>query len=579
MTPDSSPNAARSTALAAFTYALCWLLPNHHVPWTDFYSDAWAACVLWVLAVVVLWRSRHTPVLTWHALPLLALACVGIVWLQFAAGLIETLGVAFVGTLYLLGLMLALLVGAVWERWKPGQCADFLFLTVLFGASASLLIQLQQWLQINPGTAFWLFIPAPPSRFHGNLGQPNQLASLLCLGVVACAWLHDQRRLAGWVAWGWAALLAVGLALTESRTSWVVVIFSLTMLLVLRTRLAIPRSLMGGALSWAGVFTLCVAALPSVNLWLGRAAELRPLRGISAAELRLEFWAKLWEALLLRPWSGYGWMQTSFAQFSPDPYAMVSDGTVRHAHNLVLDLGVELGLPLGLAVCTVLAVWAINGVQRVRQLQQLWMLLFVVALSVHAMLEFPLHYAYFLLPLGLMLGTLNVALKFKPVLSTRVWHAAIALLLTAAGLVITVYDYVRIERDFFSLRFEYQKLEKSERPAAPDVVALTHLQDMLWLARVDPDKEHTEQDLERALRTMKLLPSLMANYKLAAMYAFAGQPKQSEYWIVVMTRMNRPEERVVRDLRRQWDEQATAYPPMALVGWPEKAGPALLRNK
>lgn len=64
----------------------------------------------------------------------------------------------------------------------------------------------------------------------------------------------------------------------------------------------------------------------------------------------------------------------------------------------------------------------------------------------------------------------------------------------------------------------------------------------------------------------------MANYKLAAMYAFAGQPKQSEYWIVVMTRMNRPDERVVRDLRRQWDEQATAYPPMAIVEWPEEAG-------
>lgn len=578
MTPDSSSNAARLTALAALIFALCWLLPNHHVPWTDFYSDAWAAGVLWVLAVVVLWRNRHAPVVAWHALPLLALACSGIVWLQYAAGLVETLGVAFISTLYLVGLMLALLVGAAWERSKPGQCADFLFMAVLFGASGSLLIQFQQWLRIDPGAAFWLFIPAPPSRFHGNLGQPNQLASLLCLGVVACAWLHERRRLAGWVAWGWAVLLAIGLALTESRTSWVVVLISLGMLLVLRKRLAIPRSLMAGALSWAGVFTLCVLVLPSVNVWLGRAAELRSLRGISTAEARFEFWVKLWEALTLRPWSGYGWMQTSFAQFSPDPYAMVSDGTIRHAHNLVVDLGVELGIPLGLAVCTVLAVWVISAVRRVGQLQQLWILLFVVALGVHAMLEFPLHYAYFLLPLGLMLGALNVALKLKPVLNARLWPAVIAVALAGVGLAITVHDYVRIENDFFSLRFEHQKLEKAGAHSAPDVIALTHLQDMLWLARVDPSQTHTEQDLARALRTMKLLPSLMANYKLAAMYAFAGQPKQSEYWIVVMTRMNRPEERVVRDLRRQWDEQAAAYPPMTVVGWPEEAGYASPRK-
>ncbi|MBH2042608.1 MAG: O-antigen ligase C-terminal domain-containing protein [Comamonadaceae bacterium] len=569
MTLDSSANTARLTALAALTYALCWLLPNHHVPWTDFYSDAWAAGVLWLLAVVVLWRSRHAPALEWHALPLLALACGGIVWLQYAAGLIESLGVAFISTLYLAGLMLALLVGAAWERWKPGQCSDFLFFAVLFGASGSLLIQLQQWFRIDPGAAFWLFIPAPPSRFHANLGQPNQLASLLCLGVLACAWLHERKRMAGWVAWLWAALLAVGLALTESRTSWIVVLFSVAVLVVMRNRLAISRNLMGGALSWAGVFALCVAALPSANVLLGRAAALRPLRGISAGELRFEFWVKLWEALSLRPWSGYGWMQTSFAQFSPDPYAMVSDGTIRHAHNLVMDLGVELGIPLGLAVCTVLALWAIGAVRRVRQLQQLWMLLFVVALGVHAMLEFPLHYAYFLLPLGLMLGALNVSLQFKPVLSTRLWPAAVAVALASVGLVITVHDYVRIENDFFSLRFEHQKLEKSGGRTEPNVVALTHLQDMLWLARVDPSQTHTEQDLERALRTMKLLPSLMANYKLAAMYAFAGQPIQAEYWIVVMTLMNRPEERVVRDLRRQWDEQAMSYPPMALVGWPK----------
>ena len=568
MTLDSSSHASRLTALAALTYALCWLLPNHHVPWADFYSDAWAACVLWVVSVVVLWCNRHAPVLEWHALPLLALACAGIVWLQYAAGLIETLGVAFISILYLAGLMLALLVGAAWERWKSGQCADFLFMAVLFGASGSLLIQLQQWWRIDPGMAFWLFIPAPPSRFHGNLGQPNQLASLLCLGVLACAWLHGQRRLAGWVAWCWAALLAVGLALTESRTSWVVVLISLIVLIVLRKRLAIQRSLMAGVLSWTGVFALCVAALPSVNVWLGRAAELRPLRGISTAEARLEFWVKLWEALILRPWSGYGWMQTSFAQFSPDPYAMVSDGTIRHAHNLVVDLGVELGIPLGLAVCTVLAMWVFSAVRRVGQLRQLWMLLFVVALGVHAMLEFPLHYAYFLLMLGLMLGALNVALEFKPVLNARLWPGAVAVALAGVGLAITVHDYVRIENDFFSLRFEHQQLEKAGGRTAPDVIALTHLQDMLWLARVDPSQTHTEQDLGRALRTMKLLPSLMANYKLAAMYAFAGQPMQAEYWIVVMTRMNRPEERVVRDLRRQWNEQATAYPPMAVVGWP-----------
>lgn len=262
-------------------------------------------------------------------------------------------------------------------------------------------------------------------------------------------------------------------------------------------------------------------------------------------------------------------MQTSFAQFPSDPYAMVTGGTLRHAHNLFMDLVVELGLPLGLAVCLLLGVWMVSALRRVAKVEQLWMLLFVVALGVHAMLEFPLHYAYFLLPFGLMLGALNVALKFKPVLSTRLWPTVVALVLGGVGLSITVYDYARIERDFFTLRFEHQKLDKAGERVAPDVVALTQLQDMIWLARIDPSKTYAEKDLERALKTMKLLPSIMANYKLAAMYAFAGQPRQAEYWIVVLTRMNRLGEREVRDIRRQWDEQSAVFPPMAEVAWPE----------
>lgn len=568
MTSDSSPRPARWTVLAAFVFALSWLLPNHHEPWVDFYSDAWAALVLWCVGVAVFCRVRLATRIGWHMLPILALGCVAIVWVQYAAGLVESFGVAWTSSLYLLGLMLALLVGAAWERWQPRQCVDFLFIAVLVGATGSLLIQVQQWLLLDPGQFFWLFIPPPPSRFHANLGQPNQLSSLLCLGVLACAWLNGRGRLPGWLAWGWAVMLGVGLALTDSRTGWAIVLVVLGALLVWRRRLAIPRPLLVGAFAWAIVFALCVVALPHVNLWLGRANELQELRGASTLHLRLEYWAKAWEAVLRQPWWGYGWMQASLAQFTPDPYQMVTGGTLRHTHNLVFDLLVELGLPLGLIVCTLLVLWAVSATRRVERMEQLWMLLFVAALVVHALLEFPLHYAYFLLPLGLMLGALNVTLAFHPLWTTSGWPAVIALALSAGALTITTRDYLRIEDDFFSLRFEHQRLARTAPQTAPEVVALTQLQDMVWLARVDPVRSHTEQDLDRARRTTMLLPSLMAKYKLASMYALAGQPERAQYWVVVMIRMNRLDARTVRNLQRLWQEQAAIYPAMAQVTWP-----------
>ncbi|HQQ70928.1 MAG TPA: Wzy polymerase domain-containing protein, partial [Alicycliphilus sp.] len=463
----------RLTALSALAYALCWLLPNHHVPWVDFYSDAWAALVLWVVGAVVFWRSGRDAPLAWHALPLMALAWLGIVWVQYGAGLIQMLGVAWTSGLYLGGVTLALLLGAAWERWRPGQCADFLFMAVLAGATGSLLIQLQQWLALNPGAAFWLFAPAPRTRFYANLGQPNQLASLLCLGVLACAWLHQRGRLPGWLALVWALPLALGIALTESRTSWVVVFLSVAALIAWRRRLTDARPIMAGALGWTGVFAMCVVALPRINVWLGHRDELRSLGDISTGSLRLEYWAKLGEALLHRPWSGYGWTQTSFAQFTVDPYGIVTGGTMRHAHNLVVDIGVGMGIPLGLAVSLALALWVLRAGRSIRRMEQLLMLLFVTALGVHAMLEFPLHYAYFLLPIGMMMGALNVALDFRPVLRSSRWVAGAAMALVALGLGITARDYIRIEEDFFALRFEHQRLAPQGAYAAPDTLALT----------------------------------------------------------------------------------------------------------
>lgn len=341
------------------------------------------------------------------------------------------------------------------------------------------------------------------------------------------------------------------------------------MLTAFRRRLAVARGVMVGAFAWASMYAVFLVAMPQINVWLGRQTQLRPLRSISNLELRLDVWLHLWEAVWSRPWLGFGWMQTSFAQFAPNPYDMVVAGTHRHAHNLLMDLLVFAGIPLGLTLCAVLVMWTIHVIRRMAQPSHLWMFLFVVALGVHALLEYPLYYAYFLLPFGLMVGALNEALQFKPVMQTGRWPLVIMMGLAAAALSITIHDYLKIEEDFFSLRFERQQLAAPSERLAPEVISLNQLQDLMWLIRVNPGTTHSEQDLVRASRTTKLLPSTMTLYKLAAMYASAGKTQEAEYWVVVMTRLNQPSEALISELRRQWDEQASVYPDMAKIAWPK----------
>ncbi len=565
--PTSTDKHAGHLAIAALALAMSWWLPNHHWPWADFYSDAWASLVLGVVAAAVFWKYRTAGKLEWHALSMVTLACCGVVGLQYLAGLIESFGTAWISALYLLGLAMALMAGAAWERSKPGECANFVFLAVLIGALGSILVQFQQWLQLDAGDAYWLFLPSPGRRFHANLGQPNQLATLICLGILACAWLHERRHLPAGIAWILAALLAIGLALTESRTSWVVVFLSLAALLLWRRRLDIDTKFLVSAAAWATFFVICVFALPLINVWLGRTPELQEVRGLLGGEMRLDIWREVWNALLQKPWLGYGWMQTSLTQFPADPYNVAAGDSLRHAHNLFLDLLVYLGLPLGLVVCAALIGWFWKAMLGVRHREQLWMLLFVSALAVHAMLEFPLYYAYFLLPLGLIAGAMDVNLGFKARLQTARWPVATMLVLSAVGWTVTARDYLPIEENFFSLRFEHQRLAQSESKE-PSAVVLTQLQDLLWLGRVDPAKAHSDEDVARALRVSKLLPSLVGQYKLAEMYALADKPADAEYWLIATLRANNVKPQAVKELRSQWEAKAAKHPLMAKVKWP-----------
>ncbi len=108
-----------------------------------------------------------------------------------------------------------------------------------------------------------------------------------------------------------------------------------------------------------------------------------------------------------RPWTGWGWGaldQAHFMAVYPGPrFCDILD----NAHNLPLHLAVELGIPVAVLVCGLLAAWVWHSqpwreTQVVRQLA--WAVLALVA--VHSLLEYPLWYGPFQIACGLALGLL-----------------------------------------------------------------------------------------------------------------------------------------------------------------------------
>ncbi len=113
-----------------------------------------------------------------------------------------------------------------------------------------------------------------------------------------------------------------------------------------------------------------------------------------------------------KPLVGWGWGELDFAHFVTlytTPLAGVRFCEILdNAHNLPLQLAVELGLPIAFFICALLLVWLLNKkpwAERVPQRQLAWGLLAMVGL--HSLLEYPLWYGPFQVAAVLCLWVLH----------------------------------------------------------------------------------------------------------------------------------------------------------------------------
>jgi len=393
--------------------------------------------------------------------------------------------------------------------------------------------------------------------------QPNQLASLLMLGLLGCAWLYKRGWLHGAPATVLAMLLLFGVALTESRTGWLNALVICSLLLLWRRLPGMARLPFVG-LGLILFLLICVLALPTLHQTYsstGTAVEVRSLGDSS----RLHLWSILIEAISAKPWFGFGWGQVGHAQFLVNPEKMFDGSTVQNAHNLALDLMLWMGIPLAAGVVILLANWAYVALRQVSNVFQALMLLFVAVLVVHAMLEFPLQYAYFLLPAGLMLGSLNATLNLRVLVRTPRWTAGLVALLAGVVLAITLRDYVRVETSFYGLRFEYRKIKTDIPARPPDVWVLTQWFDYIAFARTDPAQFHAPQDIAKAEDIVTTMPSALGMYKLASMHAFANDPDQAQRWHQILCKVNHP--LLCSTMRDRWAQDSQSYPALAVVPW------------
>lgn len=527
---------SRIYALGLFFFTLAWLSNDHYRPWLNFHSEMLAFAGLFGLFTSVLirpWGPVAMPrVSIWIALAIL------LPWLQYAAGISLFAGDALLSSLYLSGLLAAVFVGYAFSREGAGQPAPGLMglmHCLWFAAMVSAAIGLTQWLNLQDSLGNYVVQTDVGDRAKGNLGQPNQLATLLLMGMAAFAYVYEQRVIGRLAFFLGIAFMTGVLVLTQSRAGLLSVLLVSTFLIWKKrtVRLRLPSNAVAW---WAICFSIGTLCLP----YLSEALLLGDVRGVTstgAIGQRWRMWQQVAYAVAQSPWMGYGWNQTPTAHVA-GAIAFPGDFTYTNAHNLVMDLLAWNGLPMGILLSGAIAYWFFTRIRATSRPDAVLAMACLLPFAVHSMLEFPFAYAYFLIAAGFMAGVVEAAMVTAKtsVLNVR-WAWGFLVLWSSVGSYLT-YEYFHIEEDFRMVRFENLRVGKTpEAYEIPKIWMTSHMGAMLKAGRQAAEPNMSKVDLENLRKVSQRFPYGAMHFRYVLALAVNGDPQGASHQMAIIRGM------------------------------------------
>lgn len=513
----------RVVAFAGLLLPLAYLLPNHYPPWATFHADLVTGIAFAPLLIWAIFRQGSVPLI---AVGAGMLAMVPLV--QIAFGQIIFAGDGWVASLYVMGFALAVLSGfRLMQATHGGIASAFpIFVGLFFSALLSVGVAIHQWLDLG---IFGLFIVEmkPGDRVYANLSQPNQFATLLMLGLASVAFLYESRMLRASIGVVSASILSFGLAMTQSRTPVLALCLIIPFYFAIRKKAQLRIS--GLALACVvGVFFVAAIWWSEINNWL-LLSSVSSLNDRTTESARFILWHSTVDALLRSPWVGYGWNQAGLAQ----QVVALDYPALRvffdSSHNLFLDLALWNGIPLAIVISILLIVWLFDQVRGCCNPLVWSVLIAVIAVSSHALVEYPLSYAYFLIPMGFMVGVLSQANESGSFLKMRVqMPRGVVLgigLMACAIFLLVASEYARFEDKWRQIRYEQARVGTTESKVNLNMIVLTQLREYAHLARTKPTPGMSSEDLNWMRQVSERYPWAAPTYKYAHAMALNGYPE------------------------------------------------------
>lgn len=461
-------------------FFLPFLWPLHTPPISSFYKELIAAILLLFACIFCIFLSPKGD----HAksLPVIALLFVALIFIIAIQLNMGMLSYSYNGLFPLLILMLAVaavILGSV--SVKMMDLKNLLFwisVATIFGGVFNFCSQIIQLYGVEEIFSPWITnkLSAKTNFFYGNLAQTNHLATYFCWSLVCTLYLYARRSIGVISVILLINTFLVGLTLTGSRMSWLLIIWiaSASFYSVWRMQPASRSRYWYLVLGLPLYYLMVTLAMPYIGKLAHFSFSFSALDRVQAETLdvgRKTLYSQAWEIFLKNPVLGIGPGEFGFNQF------MLMDHYQKwllasSSHNLILDLLAMTGV-LGASVFVImLSMWLL----RVRKIQITFetatIMLMLSVLGVHSLLEYPEWYGFFLWPAAFFFGCLET--KF-----IEVKHSALlritSIIAVVGGLILSVvlyFEYLQIETLYFNFNKNTQIKEKNNESNAINILSV-----------------------------------------------------------------------------------------------------------
>ncbi|QER38432.1 O-antigen ligase family protein [Acinetobacter suaedae] len=525
--------------LASILLGFAWLSPFHTYPWVTFSSDLAGFAAAISLFTLAFNQNIKIPKAQLWMLPMMSIPLI-----QWGFGLIGDLSIALLSVFYLFTFWLMVVLGFNLSLQQPNRreqlMQGFSYL-VLATAVLTSLMAILQWLKLESHFSFINQLRG--SRPFANFGQPNNMATFLIVGLFGALYLYEKQKAALWLLIPSSLLILFAISLGQSRTSWIVLIFTFVYWTYKQYRHS-PRLNFPKLVLWSAVFVLLSSyLLPWLTQWISTeqlSSAVTQTASIvdraSRGHERLGMWMQIVHAIAEQPWWGYGWNQTSIAVVESLEFNTVQVW-FNSSHNILLDVLVWNGIPLGLLIIGYVGLWLFWLNLHSKETVSIVAMLMVAAILIHAMLEFPQRYAYFLLPMGFLLGLVQ---SQTPNLKGIEVHKNIVRCVWVIAIVVMLL----IWRDYKLYQENSRLVFASKQPTvsilgSSELFLLTQFKWRLnWIA-LSPNTKMSDAELQQLAKIVKNRATPYNLKKYAQLLAYNGKETEAKEYITVWNRLYR----------------------------------------